>query len=271
MHYEQITYEQLGPVVRICHNRPEKGNSQSRKLLTELDQAVVRAGADPDTRVVIIGGQGKHFSAGHDLQEGMEGTGDPELDMSPESWEAMETEYYIDYCMRIYDLPKPTIAQVQGACVGGGFMVANMCDLMVASEDAFFADPVVHMVATTGAEVLIAPYVLGFRKAKEMMFTGERIAAKEAHMLGMVNRLVPREKLEEETLAMAQRIAKAPPFAIKMTKKSLNRALDMTGFREAVQAHHHTHLLAHQSAETKRLFATLDPKNVVQVAKDKQR
>ena len=271
MDYQQITYEQLGPVVRICHNRPEKSNSQSRTLLRELDHAVTRAGADTDVRVVIIGGQGKHFSAGHDLQEGMDSSGDPQLDMSPESWEAMETEYYIDYCMRIYDLPKPTIAQVQGACVGGGFMVANMCDLMVASEDAFFADPVVHMVATTGCEFLIAPYVLGFRKAKEMMYTGERIPAKEAHMLGMVNRLVRREKLEEETLALANRIAKAPPFAIKMTKKSLNRALDMMGFREAVQAHHHTHLLAHQSAETKRLFATLDTQNVVQAAKDKQR
>lgn len=271
MEFEQITYEQLGQVVRICHNRPDKSNSQSRKLLQELDRAVVHAGADPDVRVVIIGGKGKHFSAGHDLQEGMDGTGDPGFDMSPESWEAMESEYYMDYCMRIHDLPKPTIAQVQGACVGGGFMVANMCDLMVASEDAFFADPVVHMVATTGAEVLIAPYVLGFRKAKEMMFTGERLPAKNAHMLGMVNRLVPRERLEEETLAMANRIARAPPFAIKMTKKSLNRALDMTGFRAALQAHHHTHLLAHQSAETKRLFATLEPHNVVQVAKEKQR
>lgn len=270
MEYEQITYEQFGPVVRICHNRPEKSNSQSRKLLRELDAAVVRAGDDKDVRVVIIGGKGKHFSAGHDLQEGMESSGDPELDMSPESWEAMETEYYMDYCMRIYDLPKPTIAQVQGACVGGGFMVANMCDLMVASEDAFFADPVVHMVATTGAEVLIAPYVLGFRKAKELMYTGERLSAQDAHMLGMVNRLVPRERLEDETLAMANRIAKAPPFAIRMTKKSLNRALDMTGFREAIQAHHHTHLLAHQSAETKRLFATLDPGNVVQAAKARQ-
>jgi len=129
---------------------------------------------------------------------------------------------------------------------------------------------VVHMVATTGAEVLIAPYVLGFRKAREMMFTGERIAAKEAHMLGMVNRLVPREKLEEETLAMAQRIAKAPPFAIKMTKKSLNRALDMTGFREAVQAHHHTHPAGAPERRDEAPVRDARPApNVVQVAKEK--
>lgn len=271
MQYQYITYEQLGPVARICHNRPEKSNSQNLGLLKELDHAVVRAGADQDVRVVILGGKGKHFSAGHDLQENAGGSDSADQDMSPESWEAYETEYYMDYCLRIYDLPKPTIAQVQGACVGGGFMVANMCDLLVASEDAFFADPVVHMVATTGAEVMIAPYVLGFRKAKELLFTGERLSARDGLMAGMVNRVVPREKLEEETLAMANRIAQAPPFAIKMTKRSLNRGLDMMGFRAFLQAHHHTHLLAHQSAETKRLFATLKPENVVQIAKDKQK
>jgi len=130
---------------------------------------------------------------------------------------------------------------------------------------------VVHTVATTGSEVMIAPWVLGFRKAKEMLFTGERISARDGLMAGMVNRVVPREKLEEETLAMANRIAKAPPFAIRMTKKSLNRGLDMMGFRAFLQAHHHTHLLAHQSAETKRLFATLNPENVVQIAKDQQK
>ncbi len=271
MDYQQITYEQFDAVVRICHNRPEKSNAQTLTLLKELDHAMTRAGADKSVRVVILGGKGKHFSSGHDLQEGFAAATSGEHDMSPESWEAFETEYYMDYCMRIYDLPKPTIAQVQGACVGGGFMVANMCDLMVASEDAFFADPVVHMNATTGAEVMVAPYVLGFRKAKEMLFTGERISAQDAYMAGMVNRLVPREKLEEATLAMAARIAKAPPFAIKMTKKSLNRALDMMGFRPALQASHHTHLLAHQSAETKRLYATLNVENAVKFAKDKQK
>src|SRR5690606_20512360 len=153
----------------------------------------------------------------------------------------------------------------------GGFMVANMCDLLVASEDAFFGDPVVHMVATTGAEVMVAPYVLGFRKAKELLFTGERMSAQDGLMAGMVNRVVSRERLEEETLAMSNRIAKAPPFAIRMTKKSLNRGLDMMGFRAFLQAHHHTHLLAHQSAETKHLFATLNPENVVKIAKDKQK
>lgn len=271
MNYQQIIYEQFDAVVRICHNRPEKSNSQTITLLKELDHAVTTAGADETVRAVIIGGKGKHFSAGHDLAEGFSATTSGEYDMSPESWESHETEFYMDYCMRIYDLPKPTIAQVQGACVAGGFMVANMCDLLVAADDAFFADPVIHMNATTGAEVMVAPYVLGFRKAKEMLFTGERISAQEGLMAGMVNRVVPREQLEETTLAMAHRITKAPPFAIRMTKKSLNRGLDMMGFRPFLQAHHHTHLLAHQSNETKRLYATMNSTNVIQAAKDRQK
>lgn len=270
MEYQNISYEQFDAVVRICHNRPDKGNAQTLSLLKELDDAVTRVERDTSVRVVILGGKGKHFSAGHDLSDAFSTTTSEEYDASPESWEAYETEYYMDYCMHIYDLPKPTIAQVQGACIAGGFMVANMCDLMVASEDAFFADPVIHMNATTGAEVMVAPYVLGFRKAKEMLFTGDRISAQEAYMAGMVNRLVPREQLEEATLAMAQKIAKAPPFAMKMTKKSLNRMLDMQGFRPALQAHHLAHLLAHQSAETQRLYADMagDP---VKAAKDMQR
>jgi enoyl-CoA hydratase len=271
MDYQYITYEQFDNVVRICHNRPEKSNAQTLALLKELDHAVMRAGSDNAVRVVILGGKGKHFSAGHDLTDAFSSAESGEYDMSPESWEAFENEFYMDYSMHIYDLPKPTIAQVQGACVGGAFMVANMCDLLVASEDAFFADPVIHMNATAGAEVMVAPYVLGFRKAKEMLFTGDRISAQEGYMAGMVNRIVPRDRLEEEVLAMARKIAKAPPFAMKMTKKSLNRMLDMQGFRPALQAHHHTHLLAHQSAETKKMYAALNAGDPVKVAKDKQK
>src|SRR5690606_18111633 len=124
-----------------------------------------------------------------------------------ERW-AYEEQRYFNYCLRIWDFPKPTIAQVQGGCIAAGLMVANMCDLIVASEDAFFSDPVTHTMGAASLEVLIHPWVLGLRQAKEMLFTGERITAQQAREFGMVNRVVPRERLAADTLALAERIAK---------------------------------------------------------------
>jgi enoyl-CoA hydratase len=147
--------------------------------------------------------------------------------------------------MRIMDCPKPTIASVQGACIAGGFMVANMCDLIVAAEDASFADPVARTLGAAAVEVLIHPWVLGTRKAKELLFTGERMGAAEALQAGMVNRVVPRAELEATTMALAEKIAEAPPFALKILKRSLNRTLDMQGLRTSLQAHFDTHQLSH--------------------------
>ena len=153
--------------------------------------------------------------------------------------------------MRIRELSKPTIAQVQGACIAAGFMVANMCDLMVASDDAYFSDPTCQTLGSASVEVLVHPWVLGMRKAKEMLFTGERFTAIEGLQYGMINRVVPRSELEEETLTLARRIASAPPFGLKLIKRSLNRTMDAQGFRTAVAAHFDTHELSHFSTEFK--------------------
>lgn len=240
-----IDVEKIGPIVRLWHSRPEARNAQSQQLLDELDAAIAAAAADESIRVVILAGRGDHFSAGHDLKEAQA----KRADFSVEERWAYESRHYYDYCLRIWDLPKPTIAQVQGACIAGGFMVANMCDLIVAADDAFFGDPVAHTLAAAAVEVLVHPWVMGLRKAKEMLFTGDRISASEAHAIGMVNRVVPRQRLEAETLALAQRIAEAPPFGIRLVKRSLNRSLDVQGFRVALQAHFDTHQLSHESAE----------------------
>jgi enoyl-CoA hydratase len=245
--YHDIAYETLGAVARISHNRPHLRNAESQRLLEELDDAVRRAGADPGIRVVILAGTGDHFSAGHDLKEAQASRSDFTVE---QRW-AYEEQHYFDYCLTIWDLPKPTIAQVQGACIAGGFMVANMCDLIVAADDAFFADPVAHTLGTAAVEVLIHPWVLGLRKAKEMLFTGERLPAAEAHRIGMVNRVVPRAELEQATLDLAVRIAAAPPFGLKLLKRSLNRGVDMQGMRQALQAHFDTHQLSHVSEEFK--------------------
>ncbi len=245
MSYTELTYEVLGPVLRVCHNRPDKGNSESENLLAELDDALERARKDDAIRVLIIGGVGKHFSAGHDLIGGMETRGA----YTPEQHWLWEQEHYLGNALRIWDFPKPTIAQVQGACIAGGFMVANMCDLMVASEDAFFSDPVVHSLAAASVEALVHPWVMGMRKAKEFLFTGQRLSAAEAKEWGMVNHVVPRAELEDFTLKLANHIALAPPVGIRMMKRSLNRTADMQGFRNSIQAHFDTHILSTSTTE----------------------
>jgi enoyl-CoA hydratase len=243
--YTCIECETSGGVARLWHARPEARNAESQALLDELDHALQQAIEDDAVRAIIIAGRGDHFSAGHDLKEAQA----KRANFSVEQRWAYESRRYFDYALRIWDCPKPTIAQVQGACISGGFMVANMCDLIVASEDAFFADPVSRTLATAAVEVLIHPWVLGLRKAKEMLYLGERIGARDAQAIGMVNRVVPRDRLEAETMAIATRIAEAPPFAMKLLKRSLNRSFDTQGFRVALAAHFDTHQLSHMSTE----------------------
>lgn len=244
MAFEMVTYEQLGAVARICQNRPEKRNAQNAQLLDELDAALTQAAEDPSVRVIILGGKGPHFSAGHDVRE----LGDDYMKIPTEKRYAYEEKRYFGYALRIWDLPKPAIAQVQGACVAGAFMVAGMCDLLVASEDAYFADHVVPM-GSAAVEVLFHPWVLGHRLAKEILYTGRRINADEAKEIGLATRVVPRADLEAATLELANQIAKAPPFALKLTKKSINRTLDMQGFRTSLESHFETHQLSHTASE----------------------
>lgn len=249
MNYETLKIEDSGAVRRILLARPSARNAQSKQLLDELDDAVQKAASDDSVRVLVLGGQGDHFSAGHDLKEAQKSRADFTVE---ERW-SYESLRYFDYCLRILDFPKPTIAEVQGACVAGGFMVANMCDLIVCSEDAFFSDPVGHTLSAAATEVLIHPWVLGLRKAKEMLFTGGRIGAEEALQMGMVNKVVSRAELTEATMAMAQQIAKAPPFGMRLIKKSLNRSLDVQGFRSALSAHFDLHQLSHVTEEFKQI------------------
>ena len=245
MSFTCIEIEQQGAVRRLWLNRPEARNAQSKLMLDELNAALTEAQADADTRVVVIGGRGGHFSAGHDLKEAQLHRADFTVE---ERW-AYEELRYFDYCMRLWDFPKPTIAQVQGACIAGGFMLANMCDLVVAADDALFGDPVTHTMGAVATEVLIHPWVMGLRQAKEMLYTGERLDAARAYAIGLVNRVVPRDQLDARTLEMAIRIAQTPPFAIKLLKRSLNRMLDVQGMREALTAHFDLHQLSHVSEE----------------------
>ncbi|MFV0298400.1 MAG: enoyl-CoA hydratase [Hyphomicrobiaceae bacterium] len=241
MSYTEITYAVDNGIARLTHNRPRMRNAESQELLAELDDAVKTATADAKVRVLVFDATGDHFSAGHDLKQGAA----QRAGFSVEERWAYEELYYLEYALRIWDCPKPTIASVQGACIAGGFMVANMCDLIVAADDAFFSDPVCHTLGAAAVEVLIHPWVMGARKAKEMLFMGGRMPAAEAYRIGMINKVVPRADLEAETMAMAAHIAKAEPFALKLVKRSINRTLDAQGLRTALHAHFDTHQLSH--------------------------
>jgi enoyl-CoA hydratase len=234
--YSTLLQKQTGAVRTITTNRPEVLNAQSRILLEELDDAFLRAVDDPDVRVIILAGAGKHFSAGHDLGSPQEMEDQKKTPLEP----GFKGEYrrlwerFFENTMRWRDLPKPTIAQVQGYCIMGGMMIASACDIIIASEDAQFAD---RAVKWGGAHVqyFSMPWDFGPRKTKEYLFTGDFISAAEAEKAGLVNRVVPREKLEAETMALAQKIAERDPFALKLAKASVNETLDAQGWRQAME------------------------------------
>jgi enoyl-CoA hydratase len=243
--YEDISCETRGPVAWIFHNRPGQRNAQGETLLGEMAAAIDRAVSDENVRVIVVAGKGDHFSAGHDLKTA-ENSGQG---YTVEQRYAFERKHYYDLCLKLWDCPKPTIAAVQGACVAGAFMLANACDLLVAADDAFFSDPVVSMFGAAAVEVLIHPTVAGMRMAKDMLFTGRRIDSMEALACGMASRRVPRADLERTSQELAEQIAGAPPFALKLVKRSLHRSLDMKGFRAGLEAHFDTHQLSHISEE----------------------
>jgi enoyl-CoA hydratase len=248
-----ILYEVRERVAIVTLNRPEQRNAQNPPLLEELDQTFERAAADDGVRVIVLNAAGKHFSAGHDIA--------PEV-LQHEPWLSMfddvketgllrmynwETKHFLGYARKWRDLPKPTIAAVQGACIAAGLMLVWPMDLIVAADNARFSDPVVRM-GIGGVEYHGHTWELGARKAKEMLFTAGFIDAHEAHRLGMVNRVVPLADLESATLSLANEIAKMHPHALLTAKRAVNQTLDSMGQYAAIQAVFNLHSLGHANA-----------------------
>jgi enoyl-CoA hydratase len=244
MEYESILYEVADAVATITMNRPEVANAQDTTLIDEMDDAFTQADADDSVRVVILAGKGKHFSSGHDLRA-LVGDAEPDkwrlMRETPEGLKYHEQVMYYDRCKRIHDFRKPTIAAVQGSCVAAGLMLACMCDLIVAADDATFSNPVLRMTGA-GVELLVEPWELGIRKAKEFLLTGDTIDAQEAWRLGLVNRVVPRDELTEQARALADRIALVPPATAQVVKDTLNHTGELMGKSDSWKYH----FMAHQ-------------------------
>ncbi|MFO1190501.1 MAG: enoyl-CoA hydratase [Alphaproteobacteria bacterium] len=243
MAWKTLLSEQFGAILRITANRPNVLNAQSWVLIHELDDALKAAAEDDTVRVIIIAGAGKHFSAGHDLGS------DEELEFQKtrqgrryvDEYDYL-TKLYFETCMRWRDVPKPTIAQVQGYCIMGGMMLASACDIIIAAEDALFAD---RAVRWGGPHVQYAslPWDVGPRKAKEYLFTGQFFTAADALKTGMVNHVVKREDLEKETMALAEKIAANDLFALRMAKLSVNETMDAMGQRSALERSYKNYML----------------------------
>ncbi len=252
---DPVRYEERGPVAVVTMNRPRYRNAQNSAMTYALDAAFTRATSADHISVIVLAGAGDHFSAGHDI--GTPGR-DAHVSFDREAviwWDhvgkegadaryAREMEVYLGMCRRWREIPKPVIARVQGACIAGALMLAWICDLIVASDDAFFADPVVRM-GIPGVEYFAHPWLLGPRFAKEALFTGDRFSAQRAYEVGMVNRVVPRAELDETVFALAERIATMPRFGLALTKRAVNQCEDLMGMRTGMDSVFGLHHLAH--------------------------
>jgi enoyl-CoA hydratase len=249
----ELLYQTEGPIGRITLNRPEKRNAQNLAMLEALSAALARADGDPEVRVIVLAGAGPCFSAGHDLGENAH---DPEvarLRASPETRRDLERKYYWLPALALRDVSKPTIAQVHSHCIAAGLMLAAMCDLVVASEDAVFSDPVLRMGAA-GVELPVELWAFGARHAKEVLFAGRTVDAATALDWGFVSRVVPADRLAAEVEGLARQIAAMPPEAVRLTKSALNRSLDLMGMSATFEHHFEVHQVSHATDESRRLL-----------------
>lgn len=249
-----VRYEVEGPVAWIIMDRPQFNNAQNSQMTYALDAAFRAATDDDAVKVIVLAGEGKHFSAGHDI-----GTPGRDLHRSferkllyadhvnkpgAELLYTREQEVYLGMCRRWRDVPKPTIAMVQGACIAGGLMLAWVCDLIVASDDAFFQDPVNRM-GIPGVEYFAHGFELPPRIAKGFLLLGERMPAARAYQFGMINEMVPRAELRDRVAEMALELASRPRLGNWLTKQAINHVEDLRGKRTAMDAVFHMHHFAH--------------------------
>jgi len=258
-----VVYEEESPVIYqkkdniafLTLNRTKYHNSQNSQMLYALDDAFLKATSDDGVKVIVLKANGKHFSAGHDI-----GTPGRDFHLGRDDRRSMnynhdnkpgaekayvrEQEVYLEFCRRWRAVPKPTIAQVQGGCIAGGLMLAWVCDLIIASDDAFFQDPVVQM-GFPGVEYFAHPFELNIRLAKEFLLLGERWTAERVLSAGMINKIVPRSELDQATVDWAKKISQQPRLAMALTKQACNHIEDLQGKRSGMDMVFGYHHFAH--------------------------
>jgi len=275
---QAVTYEVQNPgdngIAVISLNRVDARNAQNNQMTYELNACFDDAGRRTDVKVIVLRGEGPHFSSGHDLRDTTAWqeypTVFPQSVFSGEGQDAhmaQEEEIYFNMCWRWRNNPKPIIAAAHGKTIAGGLMLLWIADIIIASDDAMFSDPVVAM-GVNGVEYFAHPWEFGARKAKELLFTGDFITAEEAHRLGMVNHVVERDQLDSFTMEMANKISQRPGFALKLAKESVNQTLEAQGQYNAFRAAFSLQHIAHANNRI-RFNSIIDPTYVSPATKKK--
>lgn len=237
-------------VRRLTLNRPDKRNALSNTLRAELFAALEAADRDKEVRVTIIRGAGSCFSAGYDLSP--EGGRQP-LPFHTAGGAGQWARHVVEGCFRVWDLAKPVIGQVHGWCLAGGSELATACDLVYVAEDAHIGYPPVRMMSPPDNQ--FHPWLSGLRPAMEMMLTGDAMDGNEAVRVGFANRAFPTDRLEDEVLAMAERVAKIPTDVQQTNKRSVHRAMEVMGLRAAIRAGTEIQALAMTTPTSQETFA----------------
>jgi enoyl-CoA hydratase len=232
--YELISYRTEGALAWLSLKRPDKLNAINAAMIAELNHALDAAEADEAVRVILLTGEGRAFSAGFDLDMGL--GEDPASTLGHAELKALmrrELRNDFDIIMRFWDCAKPTIAAVHGYCLGSALEMAAACDITLAAGGCRFGEPEVKF--GSGIVALLLPWFCGPKRAKELLLTGnDRVSAEQAEAWGLVNRVVPAEQLIEAARALALDIAGNDPLAVRLTKRAINRGMDIAGMREAL-------------------------------------
>lgn len=248
MAYENLLYEKSDKIVKIILNRPQALNALSEELVKELRLALDEADHDPQVRAVILTGAGRAFSAGYDIKPREDGrqAADPyglEIGEYIKYWWDRD-HYDTEEFMHIWKLGVPVIASVRGYCLGGGFWYSMACDITIAAEDAVFGQPEVRHISNTS---FMLAALTNWKQAHRWALTGDHMGAEEAYRLGIVNKVVPVDKLEEETLALAERIAKVPEASVRLNKAVTWMGLEAMGLGAAMRVNAALSSIAHSS------------------------
>jgi enoyl-CoA hydratase len=234
MTYQLIRYTTDGPLAWISLNRPDKLNAINTAMITELNDALDRAEGDDAVRVILLEGEGRAFSAGFDLDMGMEeapGAGLPDAVVKAAMRRELTQDF--DIIMRFWDCPKPTIAAVHTYCLGSAMEMAVACDITLAATGCRFGAPEVKF--GSGIVALVLPWLCGPKKAKEWLLTGnDRVSSEEAEACGLINQVVAPDELRSAARAMAMEIAGNDQLAVRLTKRAINRGLETAGMRQAL-------------------------------------
>ena len=225
-----VTYAVDGKVGLVTLNRPDKLNAITPELKALLIERFHEADRDPATSVVVVRAEGRSFSAGYDIG--------PSPARAARRGNALAWHESLTDDIRLemtpWDMGKPVIASVQGHCLGGGCELMMLCDLAIASDDAVFGEPEIRF--SNVGPGLVMPFVIGLRRARELLYLGDSIDAQTALSYGMVNRVVPRAQLQAETLKFARRMALISPESLVATKLATRRGAEAAGFRNAILA-----------------------------------